>query len=94
MGFDNAFPTDTVQGCGGRLIAYGVPVNTVACAAAGRTWEPRSERRSLEARQADGDRGIGWARSSIKLAITASTVLALVGVMQLLHVLRVFHGMP
>jgi hypothetical protein len=38
--------------------------------------------------------GIAWARLSTKSAITASTVIALVGVIQLLHALRVFHGMP
>lgn len=35
---------------------------------------------------------IAWARSASKPAITASTVIALVGVIQLLHALHVFHG--
>jgi hypothetical protein len=35
--------------------------------------------------------GIAWARSSSKSAITAATVIALVGVIQLLQ-LHVFHG--
>ena len=38
--------------------------------------------------------GIAWARSSSKPAITAATVIALVGVIQLLFALRVFHGAP
>ncbi|HEX3757279.1 MAG TPA: hypothetical protein VHW23_01175 [Kofleriaceae bacterium] len=38
--------------------------------------------------------GIAWARSSSKPAISASTVLALVGVIQLVHALRVLNGAP
>ena len=38
--------------------------------------------------------GIAWARSSAKSTITAATVIALVGVIQLLHALHVFHGAP
>jgi hypothetical protein len=37
---------------------------------------------------------IAWARSPGKPAITASTVIALVGVVQLLHALRVLNGAP
>jgi hypothetical protein len=36
--------------------------------------------------------GIAWARSSTKPAITASTVIALVGLIQLLQALHVFRG--
>jgi hypothetical protein len=36
--------------------------------------------------------GIAWARSAGKPAITASTVIALVGLIQLLHALHVFRG--
>ena len=35
---------------------------------------------------------IAWARSASKSAITASTVVALVGVIQLLYAFHVFHG--
>ena len=38
--------------------------------------------------------GIAWARSSSKPGITAATVITLVGVIQLLFALRVFHGGP
>ena len=38
--------------------------------------------------------GIAWARSSSKAAISAATVIALVGVIQLLFALGVFHGAP
>ena len=37
---------------------------------------------------------IAWARSATKPAATAATVVTLVGVIQLLHALRVFHGAP
>jgi hypothetical protein len=37
---------------------------------------------------------IAWARASSKPAITAATVIALVGVIQLLFGLGVFHGAP
>src|SRR5262249_51263335 len=36
--------------------------------------------------------GIAWARSSGKTAITAATVIALVGAIQLLFAFHVFHG--
>jgi len=36
--------------------------------------------------------GICWSRSSSKSAITASTVIAIVGLIQLLHAIHVFRG--
>lgn len=38
--------------------------------------------------------GIAWARSSSKAGISAATVIALVGVVQLLHALHVLQGAP